>query len=301
MLNLQGLLICKPTTASAKKNAVWLSKGGNQTETDDASTSGTSHRAENVGGYLIERLRLLGLSHVFGVPGDYVLGFFKQLSDSALNIVTTCDELNAGYAADAYARIRGIGAVCVTYSVGGLKVVNATAQAYAEKSPLIVIAGAPGIKERIGNPLLHHKVRTFNTQKKIFEEVTVASAVLDDPHTACQEIDRVLSEAVRIKRPVYIELPRDITFARVKPPHQASVPRAEDTSDPNTLQAAIDDAVMMINESQQPVVIADVELHRFGLQDKLLALIDKAQIPVAATILGKSVVYEYHPLYMGIY
>ncbi|MFZ0010546.1 MAG: thiamine pyrophosphate-binding protein [Halobacteriota archaeon] len=260
-----------------------------------ANSSGT------VGAYLIDRLQSHGISHVFGVPGDYILGFFKQLSDSEIDLITTCDELNAGYAADAYARIRGIGAVCVTYSVGGLKVVNATAQAYAEKSPLIVITGAPGIKERIGNPLLHHKVRTFNTQKKIFEEVTVASAVLDDPHTACQEIDRVLSEALRIKRPVYIELPRDITFAHVKPPYQASVARAEDTSDPNALQAALDDAVTMINESQQPVVIADVELHRFGLQDKLLALIDKVQIPVAATILSKSVVDEYHPLYMGIY
>ena len=269
--------------------------------TDGASTSRTSHRATNVGAYLIERLRLLGLSHVFGVPGDYVLGFFKQLSDSEIDLITTCDELNAGYAADAYARIRGIGAVCVTYSVGGLKVVNATAQAYAEKSPLVVIAGAPGIRERIGNPLLHHKVRSFNTQKKIFEEVTVASAVLDDPNTACQEIDRVLSEAVRVKRPVYIELPRDMTFVHVKPPNQDSVTRADDTSDPNALQAALDDAVTMINESKQPVVIADVELHRFGLQDKLLALIDKVQIPVAATILGKSVVDEYHPMYIGIY
>jgi len=112
--------------------------------------------------------------------------------------------------------------VCVTYSVGGLKVVNATAQAYAEKSPLVVIAGAPGNqrKERESPPA--HKVRSFNTQKKIFEEVTVASAVLDDPNTACQEIDRVLSEAVRVKRPVYIELPRDMTFVHVKPPNQDS-------------------------------------------------------------------------------
>ena len=140
-------------------------------EGHNASASEKSN-SDNVGAYLIKRLQSLGVSHVFGVPGDYVLGFFKQLSDSQIKLVTTCDELNAGYAADAYARIRGIGAVCVTYSVGGLKVVNATAQAYAEKSPLVVIAGAPGIKERIGNPLLHHKVRTFDTQRKVFAEVT---------------------------------------------------------------------------------------------------------------------------------
>jgi len=265
------------------------------------AASGNSNGPRTLGLYLIERLQSLGISHVFGVPGDYVLGFFKQLSDSEINLITTCDELNAGYAADAYARIRGIGAVCVTYSVGGLKVVNAAAQAFAEKSPVVVIAGAPGIKERVGNPMLHHKVRTFNTQKKIFDEVTVASAVLDDPSTACQKIDHALSTAVRVKRPVYIELPRDMTFAHVKPPNQDSVVQVEDTSDPNALRAALDDAVTMINASEQPVVVADVELHRFGLQDQLLALIDKVQIPVAATILGKSVVDEYHPMYMGIY
>jgi len=265
-----------------------------------ATASHLPKSPDNVGEYLIDRLQSLGISHVFGVAGDYVLGFFKQLSDSEIALITTCDELNAGYAADAYARIRGIGAVSVTYSVGGLKVVNATAQAYAEKSPLVVIAGAPGIKERVGNPLLHHKVRTFNTQKKIFDEVTVASAVLDNPNIACQEIDRVLSEAVRVKRPIYLELPRDMTFAHVNPSNQKGT-RGDDTSDPNALQAALDDAVAIINESQQPVIVADVELHRFGLQDKLLALIDKVQIPVAATILGKSVVDEYHPLYMGIY
>ncbi|MGZ4852573.1 MAG: thiamine pyrophosphate-binding protein, partial [Halobacteriota archaeon] len=149
----------------------------------NASAPTMSNHPGNVGTYLIERLQSFGVSHVFGVPGDYVLGFFKLLSDSKLNLVTTCDELNAGYAADAYARIRGIGAVCVTYSVGGLKVVNATAQAYAEKSPLVVIAGAPGRKERVGNPLLHHKVKTFDTQRKVFAEVTVASAVLDNPST----------------------------------------------------------------------------------------------------------------------
>jgi len=135
-------------------------------EDNNASELATSNHPYNVGAYLIKRLQSLGVSHVFGVPGDYVLGFFKQLSDSQLNLVTTCDELNAGYAADAYARIRGLGVVCVTYSVGGLKVVNAAAQAYAEKSPLVVIAGAPGFKERVGNPLLHHKDPPISTWQK---------------------------------------------------------------------------------------------------------------------------------------
>ena len=126
-----------------------------------------------------------------------------------LKVINTCDEQGAAFAADAYARINGLGVVCVTYCVGGLKVVNATAQAFAEKSPLVVISGAPGINERIRNPLLHHKVRDFDTQQRIFERITVDSIMVDNPTTAAKDIDRVLSSAIRYKRPVYIELPRD--------------------------------------------------------------------------------------------
>src|SRR5919201_3623601 len=169
-----------------------------------------SELSQNVSSYLIQRLYDNGVRHIFGVPGDFVLGFYQQLVYSnKLKVINTCDEQGAGFAADAYARIKGLGAVCVTYCVGGLKVVNATAQAFAEKSPLVVISGAPGIMERKKNPLLHHKVRDFDTQQKIFEHVTVDSVLIDNLDTAAKDIDRVLSSAVKYKRPVYIELPRD--------------------------------------------------------------------------------------------
>src|SRR5215208_8534655 len=145
-----------------------------------------------VGDYLIERLMAHGVEHVFGVPGDFVLGFMKDLEDSQLTLVTTCDEQGAGFAADAYARVRGLGAVCVTYGVGGLKIANTTAEAFAEKSPVVIISGAPGMRERRHNPLLHHKVRDFDTQRRVFEQLTVAWTVLSDPQTALHEIDRVL-------------------------------------------------------------------------------------------------------------
>ena len=106
-----------------------------------------------IGDYLIQRLAAHGVGHVFGIPGDYVLGFFEQLQHSPLKTVTTCDEQGAGFAADAYARVRGLGAVCVTYCVGGLKVVNPIAGAFAEKSPVVVISGAPGMGERERDPL----------------------------------------------------------------------------------------------------------------------------------------------------
>ncbi len=252
-----------------------------------------------IGGYLISRLHALGVRHVFGIPGDYVLGFYDQLLNSPLRTINTCDEQGAGFAADAYARVRGLGVVCVTYCVGGLKVANTTAEAFAEKSPVVIISGAPGIKERIRDPLLHHKVREFDTQKKVFEQITVASTVLSDAQTAFQEIDRVLHAATRYKRPVYIELPRDIVHQHGIAHHK---PREiHERSSPAVLRAALAEAAARINAARKPVILADVEVHRFGLQNELLRLAQRTSIPVAATILGKSVIGEHYPFYLGVY
>ncbi len=253
----------------------------------------------SVGEYLISRLYALGVRHVFGIPGDYVLGFYDLLSKSKLRLINTCDEQGAGFAADAYARVRGLGAVCVTYCVGGLKVANTTAEAFAEKSPVVVISGAPGMKERRKDLLLHHKVREFDTQKKVFEQLTIASTLLSDPETAFQEIDRVLHVALRFKRPVYIELPRDVALMPGIPHHKT--PEIHERSNPRSLEAALLEAQETINAARKPVILADVEVHRFGLQDLLLRLVQKTGIPVAATVLGKSVIGEQHPLYLGVY
>src|SRR5690349_10885512 len=242
------------------------------------------NRSPSIGQYLIDRLYAHGVRHVFGIPGDYVLGFYDQLVKSRLQIINTCDEQGAGFAADAYARVRGLGAVCVTYCVGGLKIANTTAEAFAEKSPVVVISGAPGMKEREKNPLLHHKVREFDTQKKVFEQLTVASTVLSDPQTAFQEIDRVLHAALRYKGPVYIEIPRDLVFVPGIPLHRPQ--EIHEQSDPDTLRAALAEAETMINQAKRPVLLADVEVHRFGLQDTLLRLVRKTNIPVATTVLG---------------
>lgn len=255
--------------------------------------------APSIGTYLIQRLYEQGVHHAFGVPGDFILTFDKLLEESPIEFINTCDEQGAGFAADAYARLRGLGAVCVTYSVGGLKIANTTAQAFAEKSPVVVISGAPGTNERIKHPLLHHKVRNFDTQYNVFQELTIASAVLDDPKAAFAEIDRVLAAAIRYKRPVYIELPRDMVNQPGNLDH-GRVGQVEE-SDPDALAAAIADAVTLINAAQQPVILADVEIHRFGLQEALLQLTEKTNIPVAETMLGKSVISEQHPNSIGLY
>ena len=196
-----------------------------------------------------------------------MLGFYQELIQSnKLKVINTCDEQGAAFAADAYARINGLGVVCVTYCVGGLKIVNATAQAFAEKSPVVVISGAPGIKERKKNPLLHHKVRDFDTQQKIFEHITVDSAPVDNPRTAAKDIDRVLSSATRYKRPVYIELPRDKVSIPIyqeqyvdpsnKYSKTAKIEEGYET-DIDSMQEALAEATAMINSSKQPVILLE--------------------------------------------
>src|SRR5271170_5964078 len=151
-------------------------------------------------------------------------------------------EPSVGFAADGYARVHGLGLACVTYCVGGLNMVNAIACAYAEKSPVIVVSGAPSPGDRKHDPLLHHKVRTFDTQKRIYDEVTCASAVLVDP------------------------------------------------------QAAVAEAAERISQATQPVIIADIELHRHGLTDLVQEIAKAFNIPIAATLLSKSIINETNPL-----
>ena len=257
------------------------------------------NRPPTIGEYLIRKLESYDIEHIFGIPGDYVLRFYNLIEQSSIQHIGMTREDAAGYAADAYARIKGMGAACVTYCVGGLSMVNAVAGAYAEKSPVVVISGAPGIREHGKDALLHHKVRDFHTQQRIYDEITVATALLDEPFTAFNEIDRVLDAVHRYKRPGYIELPRDMVDVRGTLHQRPST--GGHLSDPEILDAAVEDAVDFINHSKRPVILAGVELHRFGYQNKLLKFVEEKRIPVVATLLGKSVMPESHPFYLGIY
>jgi len=253
---------------------------------------------KTIGSLLIERLHGLGLRHIFGVPGDYVLTLCQLIEESPIKYVGMTREDCAGFAADAYARIRGIGGICVTYCVGGLNVVNAVACAYAERSPVVLLTGSPGLAERVRNPYLHHMVRDFSTQKEVFEKVTVASAVLDDPLTASREIDRALAALMRYKRPIYLEIPRDLVHAPIKPSADAL---PEEKSDPAALAEAVAEVREMLAAAHTPVLLVGAEVHRFHLQDNVSRLAERINIPVASTLLGKSVIREDHPLFVGVY
>ncbi|MBN2580691.1 MAG: alpha-keto acid decarboxylase family protein [Pirellulales bacterium] len=253
----------------------------------------------SIGDYLIRRLQDHGIRDIFGIPGDYVLNFYTRLEQSPIRVIGCTREDCAGFAADAYARLSGIGAVCVTYCVGGLSLCNSIAGAYAEKSPVVVISGSPGVRERYNNPLLHHRVKDFRTQSEVFRRLCTAEAELNDPQTALKEIDRVLGAVVRHRRPGYLELPRDMVSAVPDGPHTPA--HRQPVSDPEALAEAVAEASRRIAAAKRPIIIAGVEIHRFGLQELLLKFAEGSGIPITATMLGKSVISERHPLYAGIY
>jgi alpha-keto-acid decarboxylase len=253
----------------------------------------------SIADYLLQRLAEAGVGHVFGVPGDYILGFYDRMAHSALRHVGTTREDTAAFAADGYARCKGLGALAVTYGVGALNVVNACAGANAEHSPLVIISGAPGVREQREDPLLHHRFGPFTFQREIFERITCATAVLDDPVIAFRQIDKVLAATRRLSRPVYIELPRDrVATEGVHLPHENESPPV---SDPGALTEAVAECVARLCAAEHPAVLAGVELHRRGLQDQLVAFIERAGLPVAATLTGKSVIGERHGHYLGVY
>jgi len=215
-------------------------------------------------------------------------------------VINTCDEQGAGFAADAYARMHGLGVVCVTYNVGGLKVLNPVAGAYAERSSVLVIAGAPGWQEREKYALLHHKIKEYDDQLKMFEHITIASTALPDLAQAFMEIDRVLYEIITQKRPGYIELPRDmvglISDTAISHPYQQPV---EHTVPVQT--ELIEKIVSIINSSHHPVIMAGIGIERHHLESALMTLAERANIPIVSTLLGKSVIEENNSHFLGVY
>jgi indolepyruvate decarboxylase len=253
-----------------------------------------------IGSTVLNRLHRLGVRHIFGIPGDYVLSLYQLIEASPIKHIGTTREDCAGFAADAYARINGIGAVCVTYCVGGLNTVNAIACAYAERSPVVLLTGSPGLSERTRTPYLHHMVRDFGTQREVFERMTVAAVTLDDPLTAEREMDRAFAALLRYRRPIYIEIPRDMVHCPLTGGMKPFC--IEDTpSDPAALEEAISEVRIMLASAKRPAMLVGAEVGRFGLQDDLARLVERLNIPIASTLLGKSIIREDHPLYVGVY
>src|SRR4051812_10778214 len=234
---------------------------------------------------LLQALKDHGAREIFGIPGDFVLPLFKVIEESKiLPVFTLSHEPAVGFAADAAARYHvGLGVAVVTYGAGAFNVLNAVAGAYAERSPVVVIAGAPGARERTGGFMLHHQARTIDTQANVFHQVTCDQAVLNNPATAPAEIARVLRAARERSLPVYIEFPRDMTLAQVEP-----VPMLErSAADADAVAECAQEILARLAQAKSPVIVVDVEVRRYGIEKRITALANKLNVPVVTTFMGR--------------
>ncbi len=248
---------------------------------------------------LLEGLKAHGAREIFGIPGDFVLPFFKVIEESnVLPHFTLSHEPAVGFAADATARYHsGLGVAVVTYGAGAFNLVNSVAGAYAERSPVVVIAGAPGARERASGYLLHHQARTVDTQLAVFKEFTCDQAVLDDETTAPAEIARVLRSALELSLPVYIELPRDMVGARCEPvPHLPAR-----TADAGALAECAEEILARIAGAKSPVLMVDVEIRRYGIEEQVAALARKLGLPVVTTFMGRGLLEAAPDVVAGTY
>lgn len=255
-----------------------------------------------VGDYLLLRLVQIGVKHIFGVPGDYNMEFLDRIVvQDNLKWIGNCNELNAAYAADGYARINGIAALVTTFGVGELSAINGIAGAYAEYVPVVAITGSPATKKQSSGAPLHHTLGTgdFTMFARMFEKVTVAQGYLT-PENATAEIDRVLSVCLLKKQPVYISLPMDVATTEVAAPPDSFEPPVFE-SDSATLDEAIDASVTMLEKAEKPVIIADIGVDRYRLHNELRSLLAATGYPFATLSMGKALLEETHPQYIGIY
>lgn len=248
---------------------------------------------------LLTALKDHGAREIFGIPGDFVLPLFKVIEESnVLPNFTLSHEPAVGFAADASARYHGgLGVAVVTYGAGAFNLVNSVAGAYAERSPVVVIAGAPGARERTSGFLLHHQARTVDTQLAVFKEITCDQAVLTDPATAPAQIARVLRSAREMSLPVYLEFPRDMVGAEVDP--VAMLPPRK--ADADALAECADEILGRIARASTPVAMVDVEIRRYGVEDKIAALARKLNLPLVTTFMGRGLLEHADDVIAGTY
>ena len=253
----------------------------------------------NLARTLLQAVRAHGAREIFVIPGDFALPFFREIEDSAiLPLYTLSHEPAIGFAADAASRFRAsISVAAVTWGAGALNLVNATAGAYAERVPVVVISGAPGTGERSSGWKLHHMARALDTQLRIFREITCAQAVLDDPARAPGEIARVLRAATDYSLPVYIEVPRDMAGAEVA----AVQPLPSRSVSSEALTECADEIVGRLLKASNPVLLVDVEVRRYGVEAKVAELARRLHLPVVTTFMGRGLLSEHGDVVLGSY
>ncbi|KAJ0228904.1 Pyruvate decarboxylase 3 [Hirschfeldia incana] len=272
----------------------------------DSAISSVGSSEATLGRHLGRRLVQAGVTDIFSVPGDFNLTLLDHLiAEPELKNIGCCNELNAGYAADGYARSRGVGACVVTFTVGGLSVLNAIAGAYSENLPVICIVGGPNSNDFGTNRILHHTIGLpdFTQELRCFQTVTCYQAVVNNLEDAHEQIDKAISTALKESKPVYISISCNLpaiphpTFIRDPVPFSLP-PRL---SNKMGLQAAVDATLEFLNKSVKPVIVAGVKLRVAKATDAFLQLADASGYAMAVMPSAKGLVPENHPHFIGTY
>ncbi|XP_009391704.2 pyruvate decarboxylase 1 [Musa acuminata AAA Group] len=259
-----------------------------------------------LGRHIARRLVQVGALDVFSVPGDFNLTLLDHLiAEPGLRLVGCCNELNAGYAADGYARARGVGACVVTFTVGGLSVLNAIAGAYSENLPVICIVGGPNSNDYGTNRILHHTIglSDFSQELRCFQTVTCFQAVVNNLEDAHELIDTAISTALKESKPVYISIGCNLpgiphpTFSREPVPFFLS-PRI---SNQMGMEAAVEATAQFLNKAVKPVLVGGPKIRVAKAGKAFVELADACGYPIAVMPSAKGLVPEQHPRFIGTY
>lgn len=258
-----------------------------------------------LGDYVVAYLRKIGVSHLFGIPGDLVIQLFMKFGKPRdMQVMTFSHEPGAGFAVDGYARATGkIGVLCVTYGAGGHNVVNPVAGSFSERVPILVISGGPGEEKRKLGVLIHHQAKEIESQFHIFQEITCAAKIINDPRTAATDIDEVVRAIWLNQQPGYIEIHQDMVEREIEVPRDilewdGKLPHLH--SDPRKVEEAVRDTSDRFNRARKPTVIVGIETFRYKLTKEVVELVEKMGVPCTTTVLAKGAFPMDHPQYMGV-
>ncbi len=259
-----------------------------------------------LGSYLVAYLRKIGVSHLFGIPGDLVIQLFMKFGKPHnMQVITASHEPGAGFAVYGYAQATGkIGVLCVTYGAGGHNVVNTVAGSFSERVPILVVSGGPGEEKRKLGVLIHHQAKEIESQFHIFQEITCSAKIIDDPRTAATDIDEVVQNIWRYQQPGYIEIHQDMVECEIAVPDHISEWDgifSEASSDARKVEEDVRDTAERFQAARKPAVIVGIETFRHKLTTDVIALVEKMGVPCLTTVLAKGAFPMDHPQYMGVH
>jgi indolepyruvate decarboxylase len=250
--------------------------------------------------HVLSRLQDIGIKDVFGVAGDFAFPIDDAVTaNSKMRWIGNCNELNAAYSADGYARIHGMAALCTTYGVGELSAINGVAGSYAEHVPVFHLTGMPSSRVQTARRVVHHTLGNgeFDLFYKMTEPVVCARAIMT-PENCAAETERLIAAALYHRRPVYMAFPADHATAPVIGTCQ---PVSAPKSDPTALTAAVNAVTAAIDAARTVCVLPGTLIARQGLSTQAAGLVKSLSLPFATMFGDKSVLDETLPNYIGMY